>query len=63
MSQPPATTKSQNGTKRLGDIELWKIKKLVKNLEAMSGTGTGLITLNLPGKTQLGQVQKFLTDE
>eukprot|EP00055_Hartaetosiga_balthica_P006618 m.21110 g.21110 ORF g.21110 m.21110 type:complete len:435 (+) comp5326_c0_seq1:36-1340(+) len=45
------------------NVEMWKIKKLIKNLEAARGNGTSMISLILPPKSQVSQVQKMLSDE
>eukprot|EP00056_Hartaetosiga_gracilis_P005716 m.87991 g.87991 ORF g.87991 m.87991 type:complete len:435 (+) comp12260_c0_seq2:1423-2727(+) len=45
------------------NVEMWKIKKLIKNLEAARGNGTSMISLILPPKGQISQVQKMLSDE
>eukprot|EP01147_Barroeca_monosierra_P002962 gene2962-5763_t len=44
-------------------VELWKIKKLIKNLEAARGNGTSMISLIIPPKDQVSRVQKMLADE
>ena len=44
-------------------IELWKIKKLIKNLTLARGNGTSMISLIIPPKDQISRVNKMLTDE
>lgn len=44
-------------------IEQWKIKKLIKGLEAARGNGTSMISLICPPKDQIPRVQKMLADE
>ena len=44
-------------------IEIFKVKKLIKNLEAAKGNGTSMISLILPPGTQISQVAKMLRDE
>jgi len=44
-------------------IEIWKVKRLVKNLELAKGNGTSMISLILPPKTQVSQVQAMLLTE
>mmetsp|Transcript_4705 Transcript_4705/g.9060 ORF Transcript_4705/g.9060 Transcript_4705/m.9060 type:complete len:435 (+) Transcript_4705:29-1333(+) len=44
-------------------IEQWKIKKLVKTLEAARGAGTSMISLIVPPKDQISRVSKMLGDE
>jgi len=45
------------------NIEIWKIKKLVKSLEAARGNGTSMISLILPPKDQISRAAKMLADE
>eukprot|EP00730_Choanoeca_flexa_P007490 TRINITY_DN12341_c0_g1_i1.p1 TRINITY_DN12341_c0_g1~~TRINITY_DN12341_c0_g1_i1.p1 ORF type:complete len:435 (+),score=133.50 TRINITY_DN12341_c0_g1_i1:208-1512(+) len=45
------------------NVEMWKIKKLIKNLEAARGNGTSMISLIIPPKDQVARVQKMLADE
>ncbi|KAG5362468.1 Eukaryotic peptide chain release factor subunit 1 [Yarrowia sp. C11] len=45
------------------NIEIWKVRKLIKNLEAARGNGTSMISLIMPPKTQIPQYSKMLTDE
>jgi len=44
-------------------IEIFKVKKLIKNLQAAKGNGTSMISLILPPGSQLSQVNKMLSDE
>ena len=44
-------------------IEIFKVKKLIKNLEAAKGNGTSMISLIIPPGTQISQVAKMLRDE
>jgi len=45
------------------NIEIWKIKKLIKSLEAARGNGTSMISLILPPKSQISAAAKMLGDE
>mmetsp|Transcript_4488 Transcript_4488/g.11598 ORF Transcript_4488/g.11598 Transcript_4488/m.11598 type:complete len:438 (+) Transcript_4488:71-1384(+) len=45
------------------NIEIWKIKKLVKSLAAARGNGTSMISLILPPKDQISRASKMLADE
>ncbi|KAJ3368739.1 eukaryotic peptide chain release factor subunit 1 [Allomyces macrogynus ATCC 38327] len=45
------------------NIEMWKIKKMIKSLEAARGNGTSMISLILPPKEQISRVAKMLADE
>lgn len=44
-------------------VEQWKIKKLIKTLEAARGNGTSMISLIVPPKDQISRVSKMLGDE
>jgi len=44
-------------------IEIWKIKRLVKGLEAARGNGTSMISLIIPPKDQISRVSKMLAEE
>ncbi|KAJ3411278.1 Polypeptide release factor (eRF1) in translation termination [Chytridiales sp. JEL 0842] len=45
------------------NIEMWKIKNLIKSLEAARGNGTSMISLIMPPRDQISQVSKMLADE
>ncbi|KAK4924243.1 translation termination factor eRF1 [Elasticomyces elasticus] len=45
------------------NIEIWKVKKLVKKLEAARGNGTSMISLVIPPKDQISRQQKMLAEE
>jgi len=45
------------------NIEQWKVKKLIKSLEAARGNGTSMISLIIPPKDQVARIQKMLGDE
>jgi len=45
------------------NIEQWKIKKLIKSLEAARGNRTSMISLIIPPKDQISRVAKMLGDE
>lgn len=45
------------------NVEIWKVKKLIKNLEQAKGNGTSMISLIMPPRTQIPITQKMLTDE
>lgn len=44
-------------------IEQWKIKRLIKGLEAARGNGTSMISLIIPPKDQISRISKMLGDE
>ena len=43
--------------------KMWKVKKLIKSLQAARGNGTSMISLVIPPKDQVSRVNKMLTDE
>eukprot|EP00123_Amoebidium_parasiticum_P000047 comp10129_c0_seq1/m.4962 comp10129_c0_seq1/g.4962 ORF comp10129_c0_seq1/g.4962 comp10129_c0_seq1/m.4962 type:complete len:435 (-) comp10129_c0_seq1:668-1972(-) len=45
------------------NVQIWKIKKLIKSLEAARGNGTSMISLILPPKDQIARAAKMLADE
>lgn len=54
---------SSEQTENDKNIQQWKIKKLIKSLEAARGNGTSMISLILPPRDQISRVQKMLGDE
>lgn len=44
-------------------VEMWKVKKLIKSLQAARGNGTSMISLIIPPKDQIPRVNKMLADE
>jgi peptide chain release factor subunit 1 len=45
------------------NVEMWKVKKLIRSLEAARGNGTSMISLIIPPKDQIARVSKMLADE
>ncbi|KAI8869051.1 putative eukaryotic petide chain release factor subunit 1 [Ramicandelaber brevisporus] len=45
------------------NIQIWKIKKLIKGLEAARGNGTSMITLIIPPRDQINIWARKLTEE
>jgi peptide chain release factor subunit 1 len=45
------------------NIQIWKIKNLIKALEAARGNGTSMISLIMPPRDQISRVTKMLGDE
>eukprot|EP00882_Tetradesmus_deserticola_P004406 GHRQ01004650.1.p1 GENE.GHRQ01004650.1~~GHRQ01004650.1.p1 ORF type:complete len:244 (+),score=96.83 GHRQ01004650.1:256-987(+) len=56
-----ADKNAQDETDR--QVEMWKVKRLIKALESARGNGTSMISLILPPKDQISRVQKMLGDE
>lgn len=44
-------------------VEMWKVKKLIKSLQAARGNGTSMISLITPPKDQISRINKMLADE
>ncbi|KAL6209911.1 hypothetical protein ACLB2K_020850 [Fragaria x ananassa] len=44
-------------------IEIWKIKKQIKELEAARGNGTSMMSLIIPPRDQISRVSKMLGEE
>ena len=42
-------------------IELWKIKRLITNLENTKGNGTSMVSLVIPPKDDINRIAKLLT--
>ncbi|KAJ4463108.1 putative Eukaryotic peptide chain release factor subunit 1 [Paratrimastix pyriformis] len=45
------------------NIQQWKIKKLIENLEAARGAGTSMISLIVPPRDQISRISKMLSEE
>ncbi|KZS98864.1 peptide chain release factor eRF/aRF subunit 1 [Sistotremastrum niveocremeum HHB9708] len=45
------------------NIQIWKIKKLIKSLDSARGAGTSMISLIIPPKDQISRVSGMLTQE
>lgn len=56
MSGNEETTSDKN-------VEIWKVKKLIKSLQKARGNGTSMISLIIPPGDQVSRVSKMLADE
>ena len=45
------------------NVEIWKVKKLIKKLQLARGNGTSMISLIIPPGDQISRVSKMLADE
>ena len=45
------------------NVEIWKMRKLIKNLESARGNGTSMISLIIPPKEQVSRWSQKLTEE
>ncbi|KAJ2721424.1 translation termination factor eRF1 [Coemansia sp. Benny D115] len=57
MSAKPATNEADE------NVELWKMKKLIKNLSLAKGNGTSMVSLIMPPKSQISLTAGMLADE
>jgi len=53
----------EGGAEAERSIEMWKIKKLIRGLEAARGNGTSMISLIMHPRDQISRVAKMLADE
>ncbi|GAB7323127.1 hypothetical protein MBLNU13_g05632t1 [Cladosporium sp. NU13] len=60
---PAAQEGGANGAEADKNIEIWKVKKLIKRLEAARGNGTSMISLIIPPKDQVSRAAKMLAEE
>lgn len=47
----------------MDEVEIWRMKKLLKGLRDSRGNGTSMISIVIPPKDQISRVSKMLTDE
>ncbi len=52
-----------NGGQADANVEMWKIKRLMKSLEAARGNGTSMISLIMSPREQIAKIAKMLADE
>jgi hypothetical protein len=45
------------------NVQMWKVKQLIRKLSAARGNGTSMISLIIPPRDQVSRVQKMLGDE
>ena len=45
------------------NIEIWRVKKLIKAVDAARGNGTSMISLIMPPRDQISRVTKMLGDD
>jgi len=63
MSSTNGNAADGGGDSAEKNIEMWKVKKLIKSLEAARGNGTSMISLIIPPRDQISRVNKMLADE
>lgn len=45
------------------NVEIWRVRNLIKKLTSARGAGTSMISLVMPPKDQISRVSKMLADE
>merc|ERR1712137_1119291 len=63
MGQTHLETNKMDENSADRNVEIWKIKKLIKSLELARGNGTSMISLIIPPKDQISRISKMLADE
>jgi len=63
MSSTSGASGAQISEESDKNVQVWKVKKLIKSLEQARGNGTSMISLIIPPKVQISQVSKMLADE
>ena len=63
LTNHPDPVKMSDSHETDRNIEIWKIKKLIKALESARGNGTSMISLIMPPRDQIARVAKMLGDE
>lgn len=64
MRSPPTAMSSEpKAGEAEKNIEMWKVKKLIKRLEQARGNGTSMISLIIPPKDQVSRAAKMLAEE
>lgn len=53
----------ENATAADRNVEIWRVKRLIKKLTTARGNGTSMISLVMPPKDQIARVSKMLADE
>ena len=61
MSSKKGAAESDEAAEK--QVEMWKVKKLIKSLQAAKGAGTSMISLVIPPKDQISRVNTMLTNE
>jgi len=58
-----ASVKSLGTASENKHIEIWKIKRLINQLENCKGNGTSMVSLIIPPREDINKVGKMLSDE
>lgn len=53
----------ENATSADRNVEIWRVKRLIRKLTTARGNGTSMISLVMPPKDQIARVSKMLADE
>lgn len=64
MESPIGSAANSAGSAEASNnVEIWKMRKLIKNLESARGNGTSMISLIIPPKEQIARWNQKLTEE
>ena len=63
MSAPAAGANAGGDDAADRNVEMWKIKRLIKSLELARGNGTSMISLIIPPKDQVARINRMLAEE
>lgn len=58
-----SASNSAGSSEASNNVEIWKMRKLIKNLESARGNGTSMISLIIPPKEQIARWSQKLTEE
>lgn len=58
-----SASNSAGAAEASNNVEIWKMRKLIKNLESARGNGTSMISLIIPPKEQIARWSQKLTEE
>lgn len=58
-----SASNSAGAAEASNNVEMWKMRKLIKNLESARGNGTSMISLIIPPKEQIARWNQKLTEE
>lgn len=58
-----SASNSAGSAEASNNVEMWKMRKLIKNLESARGNGTSMISLIIPPKEQIARWNQKLTEE
>ena len=63
LIQKTMAASSNNNNNYEQEVDLWKLKRVIRNLDMFKGNGTSLITLSIPGGDQVHAYRAMLNNE